>query len=176
MVDNPRPAHERMSAFQTVYYRGHAEEKDEQGKVIRQADSGGPHELFPVDAKAAVARDPDNWSFTPFDGQDAAGAEDPGDESRQSAHGNTEEEVYANDAMHSMRKDGFAAEPAGSRAGVRPGAYSPSRPPRGAARVATIVDPAKDQTQGPGNDPKPGETAIAANRRRNQPTAVQELE
>jgi hypothetical protein len=167
---NPRPAHERLSAFTTLYFRGTDAVKDKDGNVISPAVAAGPYELFPIDAKQALARDPELWSTEPHD--DAQGEEaDPGDESRQSAHGNTPEEIRANDAATSMRQDGYAAEPAGSQAGVRPGAYSPSRVRRTPAPV-TIVDPAKDQTNGPGNDPAPGDTNIAGNRgRRSAPVA-----
>jgi|SRR5581483_5929287 len=160
---NPRPAHERLSAFQTLYFRGSDEVKDDNGKVVQPAIPAGAYELFPIDAKQALARDPDLWSTKPWDDAQEADT-DPGAESRQSAHGNTPEEIRANDAMTSMRQDGYAAEPAGSRAGVRPGAYRPDRVRR-TPSPTTIADPAKDKTRGPGNDPNPGDTNIAANRR-----------
>ncbi|MBV8895534.1 MAG: hypothetical protein JO051_03405 [Acidobacteriaceae bacterium] len=162
MVDNPRPAHERLSAFVKLYFKGSPEQKDADGNVTSPEQPAEVVEMLPVDAKEAIARDPDLWTYDiPEEDGD-----DPGAESRQSAHGNTPEEIYANDAATSMRKDGYAAEPAGSRAGRRPGAYSPSRFPR--RSPTTIVDPAKDSTTGTGkgNDPKSGDTNIAANRRR----------
>jgi hypothetical protein len=159
---NPRPAYDKQGGLVRLYFKGSPEQKDEQGNVTRPEHPAESVEMYPIDANEALRRDPDLWSREPWGEQEAEA--DPGDESRQSAHGGSEEEIYQNEEMHAMRKDGLAAEPAGSTAGTRPGAVSPSRAPRRAP--TTLVDAARDKTQGPGNDPKPGDTNIAANRRR----------